>query len=110
MRLGGNIRWCGVVSDNNDTDLHPPLFSILFEHFGHSRVLALIHWAVPASSLAFFSHKLTQWQSTGRWSESELHPKQNECWLLQVAVGTKVVNVCFEPVPTEDEMVSVHEG
>ena len=48
------------------TNLHPPLFSMLFEHLGHPRVLALIHWAVPASSLAFFCHRKTQWQGTGR--------------------------------------------
>ena len=93
-----------------DTNLHPPLFSMLLEHLGHSRVLALIHWAVPASSLAFFCQRKTQWQSTGRWSESKLHPKQNECWFWQVTVGTKEVNMCFEPEPTDDKMVSVHEG
>lgn len=83
---------------------------MLFAHLGHSRVFALIHWAVPASSLVFFCHRATQWQSTGRWSESKLHPKQNEWWLVQVTVGTKEVNMCFEPEPIEDEMVSVHEG
>jgi len=40
---GKNIRRCGCTLDGGDTDLHPPLFSMLFKHFGHSRVLALIH-------------------------------------------------------------------
>lgn len=56
---GGDIRSTSIPSDN-DTNLHPPLFSMLFEHLGHSRVLALIHCAVPASSLVFFCHMLTQ--------------------------------------------------
>ena len=57
---GKNIRRRGGTLGGDDTNLHPPLFSILLKHFGHSRVLALIHWAVPASSLVFFCHKATQ--------------------------------------------------
>lgn len=91
-----------------DTHLQPPFFSILFSHFGHVRVFALIHCEVPASSRAFFSHVFTSLQVSGRWSESIPHPKQKTCSAPHFTVGTSVSKE--EPVPDEHKTVSVHPG
>jgi hypothetical protein len=56
--------------------LHPPFFSIVTLHLGHSLVFEEIQLAVSLSSAHFFFHPLNIPQSTGRCTGSE-HPKQN---------------------------------
>ena len=97
-----------AIERERNTHLHPPFFSMLFWHFGHMRVLALIHCEVPASSRALFSHLGTSAQITGRWSASCPHPKQNACPRLQRTVGTSVRSASRRaPVQWT---VSVHPG
>jgi hypothetical protein len=45
--------------------LHPPFFSMVEAHFGHSLVFADIQFAVSESSSHFLSHCLTSEQGAG---------------------------------------------
>ena len=48
--------------------LHPPFFSMVAWHLGHSLVLAEIQLAVSESSAHFFSHRFASVHVAGMWS------------------------------------------
>lgn len=62
--------------------LHPPSFSMVTLHLGHSFVLAAIQFDVSESSSHFLIHFLRYLQSTGSCQFSP-HSKQNTCPHLQ---------------------------
>ncbi|KAF7319611.1 hypothetical protein HMN09_00301500 [Mycena chlorophos] len=63
--------------------LHPPFFSIVLTLLGHSLVLFWIQLATSLSSRHLLSHNKAMPHTTGRWSLSMVHPKQNLCYLAE---------------------------
>src|SRR5579862_6292457 len=67
--------------------LHPPFFSIVEPHSGHSLVFADIQFAVSESSSHFFNHFLTREHGVG-WCSLSVHPKQKLCEQAHWTEGT----------------------